>query len=171
MKKITKKISIVNGHPREVSFCDDLVEKYIEGARDHAAEIKILDLKDLALEPRLKYDWNRNHNSKPTSQDLERAKEFIAWSDHMVFAYPAYWAMPPALVALFIEMVIVSGFAFKYHKPMFHLIAQWDRLLKGRTATILSTMDAPPWGGPAARTAAPRAGVARFCLKAGATGV
>jgi len=138
------KILIIKSHPREVSFCNDLVDRYIAGAKNNDAEIEILDLKDLALEPWLKYDWGRNHNSIPTSEDLERAKKLIMWSERMVFAYPTYWAMPPAMLALFIEMVVVSGFAFKFHKPAFDMIPQWDRLLKGRTATILSTMDSPP---------------------------
>jgi NAD(P)H dehydrogenase (quinone) len=123
-----KRMLIIKCHPREVCFCNDLVARYIAGAKDNAAEIKILDLKDLELEPWLKYDWGRNHNSIPTSKDLDQAKEFITWSQHSVFAYPTYWAMPPALLALFIEMVIVSGFAFKYHKPIFDMIPQWDRL-------------------------------------------
>jgi NAD(P)H dehydrogenase (quinone) len=123
-----KRMLIIKCHPREVCFCNDLVARYIAGAKDNAAEIKILDLKDLELEPWLKYDWGRNHNSIPTSKDLDQAKEFITWSQHIVFAYPTYWAMPPALLALFIEMVIVSGFAFKYHKPIFDMIPQWDRL-------------------------------------------
>lgn len=65
------------------------------GAVENAAEIKTLDLRDLALEPWLKYDWGRNHNSIPSSDDLERSEEFIAWSQYLVFAYPTYWAMPP----------------------------------------------------------------------------
>jgi putative NADPH-quinone reductase len=75
---------------------------------------------------------------------LERSKELIAWSDHIVFAYRTYWSMPPALLTLFIEMVIVSRFAFKCHKPLFGVTPRWDRLLNGRTATLISTMDAPP---------------------------
>jgi NAD(P)H dehydrogenase (quinone) len=139
-----KKILIIKAHPREASFCNGLVEKYIAGAKANDAEIKTLDLRDLELEPWLKYDWSRNHNSLPASEDRERSKELIAWSDHVVFAYPTYWSMPPALLTLFIEMVIVSRFAFKYHKPFFGVTPRWDRLLKGRTATLISTMDAPP---------------------------
>jgi NAD(P)H dehydrogenase (quinone) len=139
-----KKILIIKGHPREDCFCNTLVERYIAGTKANNVEIKILDLRELELEPWLKYDWDRNHNSIPTSEDLERAKKLIAWGDHLVFAYPTYWAMPPALLTLFIEMIIVSGFAFKYHKPLFGGIPQWDRLLRGRTATILPTMDSPP---------------------------
>ena len=51
---------------------------------------------------------------------------------------------PPALLKLFFEAIIISGFALKYHQPILGLIPRWDRLLKGRTATLLSTMDAPP---------------------------
>jgi NAD(P)H dehydrogenase (quinone) len=68
----------------------------------------------------------------------------ITWSEHIVFAYPTYWALPPPLLTLFIDVIITSGFAFKYHKPILGKIPRWDRLLKGRTATILSTMDSPP---------------------------
>lgn len=139
------KILVIKAHPREASFCNALVERYIEGAKLNKAKIETLDLIDLALEPWLKYDWGRNHNSKPTSPDLERSKELIDWSNHISFFYPTYWATPPALLILFIEMVIVSGFAFKYHKPLWHTVPRHDKLLKGRTATIMSTMDSPPF--------------------------
>lgn len=139
-----KKILIIKAHPREASFCNALVERYIAGAQTGKANIETLNLKDLELEPWLKYDWDRNHQSIPTSPDLERSKDLIQWSDHLLFAYPTYWANPPALLTLFIEMIIVSRFAFRYHKPRFGLIPQWDKLLKGRTGTLLSTMDAPP---------------------------
>ena len=45
--------------------------------------------------------------------------------------------MPPALLTLYIEMVIVSRFAFKYHKPLFGVIPRWDRLLRSHRDTDL----------------------------------
>lgn len=69
-----KKILIVKAHPREAGFCNALVEKYIEGARRNGAEIRILDLRDLELEPWLKYDWGHNHDSLPASEDLSGQK-------------------------------------------------------------------------------------------------
>ncbi len=117
MAEHMKKILIIKAHPRESSFCNALIERYVSGAKANDAEIRTLDLRDLELEPWLKYDWSRNHDSLPASEDLERSKELIAWSDHIVFAYPTYWSMPPALLTLFVEMVIVSRFAFKYHNP------------------------------------------------------
>lgn len=112
-----KKILIIKGHPREESFCNALVKKYIEGVEGNNVEIKILNIKDLALEPWLKYDWGKNHDSVPLSEDLKNAKDLIMWSNHLVFAYPTYWAGLPALLKLFLEVIITSGFAFKYHKP------------------------------------------------------
>lgn len=53
--------------------------------------------------------------------------------------------MPPALLTLFIDVIIVSRFAFHYHKPLLRKIPRWERLLTDRTATILSTMDSPPF--------------------------
>lgn len=139
-----KKILVIKGHPREESYCNALVEKYIEGAKTSDAEVRTLDLRELALEPWLKYDWSRNHVSLPDSPDLDRSKELITWAEHIVFVYPTYWAGPPALVKLFLEMVITAHFAFKYQKPFLGKIPHWNMLLKGRTATIISTMDAPP---------------------------
>ncbi|MDE2079011.1 MAG: NAD(P)H-dependent oxidoreductase [Patescibacteria group bacterium] len=139
-----KKILVIKAHPREESFCNALVARYIDGAKASGAEVKVLNLRELELEPWLKYEWGGGHDSLPDSDDLEHAKELIEWSEHIMFAYPIYWAMPPALLTLFIELVTASGFAFKYRKPLFGIIPRWDKLLAGRTASVISTMDAPP---------------------------
>jgi putative NADPH-quinone reductase len=46
----------------------------------------------------------------------------------------------PALQKGFIDRVILPGFAFKYHEGKL----LWDKLLKGRSARLLVTMDTPP---------------------------
>lgn len=139
-----KNILIIKAHPREESFCNQLVAQYVNGANQNESKIEVLNLHDLELEPWLKYTWDVNHDSIPDSEDLRKSKELILWADHILFAYPTYWAAPPALLKLFIELIIISHFAFKYHKPYFGKIPHVEKLLKGRTASILSTMDAPP---------------------------
>ena len=143
-----KRILIINAHPRKEGFQNTLVEEYIKGTEINNAEIKILNLRDLELEPFLKYSWDLNHDSIPMNDDLINAQEIVKWSEHIVFAYPVFWATPPALLKVFIEAIIVSKFAFRYHKPkkiIFGKIPIWDKLLKGRTASIIATMDAPPF--------------------------
>lgn len=143
-----KKILVINGHPRKDGLCNILVHHYIEGAKSKKAEVKFLDLRELNLEPWLKYGWDANHDSIPMSEDLIRAQELISWCHHIVFAFPTYWSAPPALLKLFLEVIIVSKFAFKYHKPrkiFWGKAPVWDKLLKGKTASIISTMDTYPF--------------------------
>jgi putative NADPH-quinone reductase len=47
----------------------------------------------------------------------------------------------PALLKGFIDRVFLPGFAFKYREGS----RFWDRLLSGRSAHLLVTMDTPPW--------------------------
>jgi putative NADPH-quinone reductase len=73
--------------------------------------------------------------------DLVQAQEDILWANHLVFVYPNWWGTMPALLKGFLDRVLLPGFAFKYHRddPF------WDRLLTGRTAHLIVTMDTPPW--------------------------
>jgi putative NADPH-quinone reductase len=58
-----------------------------------------------------------------------------------VFVYPNWWSTYPALLKGFIDRVFLPNFAFKYHeKGPF-----WDKLLKGKTAQLIVTMDTPSW--------------------------
>ncbi|WP_409423079.1 NAD(P)H-dependent oxidoreductase [Pseudaeromonas sp. ZJS20] len=59
----------------------------------------------------------------------------------MVWVYPTWWGGPPALIKGFIDRVLLPGFAFQYHAQD----PQWDRLLAGRSAQLIVTMESPPW--------------------------
>ena len=65
----------------------------------------------------------------------------ISEATHLVFVYPTWWGTYPALLKGFIDRVFLPGYAFKYHKddPF------WDKLLKGKTARLIVTMDSPKW--------------------------
>jgi putative NADPH-quinone reductase len=65
----------------------------------------------------------------------------IAWAQHLVWVYPIWWGGLPALLKGFLDRIFLPGFAFKYRANS----VLWDRLLTGRTAELLVTMDTPPW--------------------------
>ena len=140
----SRRVLIIKGHPRVDSLCNALADEYAKGAESNDAEVRVLSLPQMELAPWLTFDWSTNHHSIPTSPELESAREMIKWSEHLLFAYPIYWAAPPALLKLFIEVIIVSGFAFKFNERKFGVIPEWDRLLSGRSASLLCTLDAPP---------------------------
>jgi NAD(P)H dehydrogenase (quinone) len=135
-------ILLINAHTRENSFCSALAKAYADGAISSGHDLKLLNLRDLNLEKYLRYGHDKRYEPEG---DILNAQELIRWSDLLVFVYPTWWAGLPALLRLFFEMVFSPGFAFKYHDRMGKKIVSWDKLLKGKTARIISTMDAPPW--------------------------
>lgn len=135
-------ILLINAHIRENSFCSALAKAYSDGAISSGHDLKTLNLRDLELEKYLQYGHDKRYEPEG---DILKAQELISWSDHLVFVYPTWWAGLPALLKLFFEMVFSPDFAFKYRDRMGKKIVSWDKLLKGKTARIISTMDAPPW--------------------------
>ncbi len=55
--------------------------------------------------------------------------------------HPVWWGGLPALTKGFIDRLFLPGFAFKYRENS----SFWDKLLKGKTAHIINTLDQPGW--------------------------
>jgi putative NADPH-quinone reductase len=136
-----KKILVILGHPRSDSLSHALGRAYAGGA-SQTAEVRIVEL--CQLEFALTYPTRTAYDNKvqgTLEPDLQKAQADLHWADHLVFAYPQWWGGVPALLKGFIERVFLPGFAFKYRKD-----SPWqDPLLKGKTARLLVTMDAPGW--------------------------
>lgn len=133
-----KQILVVLGHPRVDSLCGALAQHYIDGARAAGHEVRVLRLAELRFDPILHGGYQ---GSQPLEPDLAAAREAITAAQHLVWVYPLWWGGMPALVKGFIDRVFLPGFAFKYRQGS----PFWDRLLTGRSAEVLVTMDSPPW--------------------------
>lgn len=133
------KVLVILGHPRRDSFCGALAEAYAEGARTAGLAVERLDLADLAFDPHVRVSSPRDQALEP---DLVKAQALIRWADHLVFVYPAWWGTMPALLKGFLDRSLTPGFAFEadHEHP-----ARWTKLLEGRSAHLLVTMDTPPW--------------------------
>jgi len=73
---------------------------------------------------------------------LLELQEEIRWAEHVVMAFPVWWGVPPALMKGFFDRAFVPGFAYKYSSPT--AIMQ-EKLLSGRSARVICTMDSPTW--------------------------
>lgn len=131
-----KKILIIQANPMKLSYGHQLAEAYAKGAEESGAHVTFLDLSDLNFELNLKDGYSKVQELEP---DLVHAQELIKEADHLVFVYPTWWSSFPALLKGFIDRVFLPGFAFKYRNGS----SLWDKLLKGKTARIIITMDAP----------------------------
>jgi len=132
------KILILNAHPRKDSFCRALAGSYAKGAKESGAEVRLVNVIDLDFDPILK---GKNTQSTDLEPDILEIQKEISLADHLVFIYPNWWGTYPALLKGFFDRVFTSGFAFKYSKNR----SMPEKLLKGKSARIIVTMDTPLW--------------------------
>ncbi|RON65004.1 NAD(P)H-dependent oxidoreductase [Pseudomonas fluorescens] len=133
-----KRILLILGHPSSESLCGALAERYAESALAAGHEVRQLRLGELVFDPVLRAGF---HQIQALEDDLSAAQSDILWAEHLTLVYPIWWGGIPALLKGFFDRVLLPGFAFKYRKGK----AFPDKLLKGRTAHLLVTMDTPPW--------------------------
>lgn len=135
---MSKKILIINGHPNKDSFNFGIAEAYKMGAESSNAEIKEIIISELNFNPNLKYGYQKRTELEP---DLIESWEKIKWADHLVWIHPVWWGGLPAIMKGFIDRLFLPNFAFAYRENSIF----WDKLLKGKTAHIITTLDQPSW--------------------------
>lgn len=135
---MSKKILIINGHPNKASFNFGLAEAYKKGTSDSGAEVKEIVIAELDFNPNLQFGYQKRTELEP---DLLEAWEKIKWADHLVWIHPVWWGGLPAITKGFIDRLFLPGFAFQYRENS----SLWDKLLKGKTAHIITTLDQPGW--------------------------
>ncbi len=133
-----KKILVILGHPNSDSYCSALSNAYIAGAKSNGSEVREIKVGELKFDPVLWKGYNEIQELEP---DLIKAQELILWADHIAFIYPNWWGAMPAILKGFIDRTFIPGFAFKFRENS----RFWDKLLVGRTAELLVTMDTPSW--------------------------
>ncbi|WP_406796453.1 MULTISPECIES: NAD(P)H-dependent oxidoreductase [Brevibacillus] len=131
-------ILVIIGHPDPESYCSALAHAYMKGAAGKAAQIRTIDLSQIAFDPNLKYGYRKRTELE---DDLKEAQDLIRWADHLVIVYPTWWGTMPAILKGFFDRVLLSGFAYKYREGS----SLWDKLLTGKTAHVIVTMDFPSW--------------------------
>lgn len=132
-----KKIAVVLGHPDTGAFCGALAEAYLAGARQSGHDVTLLPLAEMAFDPVLRQGFRGN---QPLEGDLAHAQQVLQAAEHSVWVYPNWWGGQPALLKGFIDRAFLPGFAFQYTQGPLP-----QKLLKGRSAHVIMTLDTPIW--------------------------
>ena len=130
-------VLIILGHPRNDSFCGAMAAAYQKGAEIAGATVRYTSLADVQFNPNVIVPEPQDQPDEP---DIVQARKDILWADHLVFVYPVWWGMMPALLKGFLDRVLVPGFAF-------YEVAEnnYKKLLTGKTAQLILAMDTPTW--------------------------
>lgn len=131
-------VLVIDCHPDEESYIRVLAERYYEQSLAAGCKTRMIALRDLEFQPNLIHGYRK---PLPLEPDLVKAQEEIKNAQHIVLLYPNWWGTYPALLKGFIDRTFLPGFAFKYRKGTVY----WDKLLKGRSARLIVTMDTPGW--------------------------
>jgi len=132
--KLAKRILVIMGHPDKDSFCSSLADAYVKGAEETGAEIKRINIGDLNFDPNLRKGYKIDQKLE---LDLVKAQGHIKWADHIVWVFPVWWSMYPAMMKGFIDRIFIPGFAFKFIKGK----KLWERYLTGKSCRLIITMD------------------------------
>ncbi len=132
------KVLVILAHPSQNSFCHALAETYQKSAQETGHDVQFIALSNLQFDPILHEAYQTIQTLEP---DLIAAQQAIQWAEHLVFIYPIWWGGVPALLKGFIDRIFLPNFAFKYRPNSI----MWDKLLTGRSAHLITTMDTPPW--------------------------
>jgi len=134
-KQVKRRIAIIQGHPDESGkhFCDALAQAYAAGARGEGHEVQMITVARLDF-PLLR---TQEEFRGEVPESIRDAQAIIQWADHLVFIYPLWLGMLPALLKGFLEQVFREGFAMQFTR------SGWKRLLKGKSARIVVTMGMP----------------------------
>ena len=144
------KVVIVFNHPYDGSFCNAILQSVIAGLQQagHEADLIHLDkdkfnpvmsADDLKRFTQMKYNAQSGEYAQPSNdlQVLDYKKRLEA-ADHLVFIFPIWWELMPALTKGFIDRVIFPGIAYKYEKAN-KMVAR----LPVKSITLITTMNTP----------------------------
>jgi len=131
-------ILVIDGNPKPNSFCEALATSYLLGASNAGATVQLLRLSHLHFDANLAFGYDER---QPLEPDLLDVQIQLAVATHIVVVTPVWWGGLPARLKGLFDRVLLPGFAFRYEKGN----ALPTRLLSGRTARLIVTMDSPVW--------------------------
>lgn len=137
MARDSMNVLVLDGHPDDDRLIGSLLDEYVRALPETAIVTRIY-VRDLEFDPVLHKGFKEPQPLEPAVRDFAEALEA---ADHLVVGFPLWWGAEPALLKGLLDRALLPGFAFRYHPndPM------WDRLLAGRSADVIVTMDTPPW--------------------------
>lgn len=133
-------ILIIFAHPDNKNSTNaKVLRKFIEGLDKEKHTYEVLDLYELKFNPLLSDELLE----RKVNPDVLWYQEKIKKADMLVFISPTWWYGEPAILKGFFDRVLTSRFAFVYGKIFSFTYPK--RLLKGKKAIYIKTMNSPWW--------------------------
>ena len=132
---------VVFNHPYEGSYCNAILNSVQSGLGKAGHEIDIIHLDNDKFNPVMTAEdllafRNRKSIDAKAIEYVRRVKA----ADHLVFIFPIWWELMPALMKGFIDKVIFPGETYDYTSSGYGMVT----LMKDvKSVTVITTMNTP----------------------------
>jgi putative NADPH-quinone reductase len=132
------KTVVVFNHPYDKSYCNAILNSVTTGLLKGNHEVDLIHLDKENFNPVMTSDDLKGFvNRKPVDPKVIEYKSRLEKADHLVFIFPVWWELMPALTKGFIDKVIFPGVAYDY-KPNGFMVKKFKNL---RSVTMITTMN------------------------------
>ncbi|ODS73155.1 MAG: NADPH:quinone reductase [Cytophagaceae bacterium SCN 52-12] len=132
---------IVFNHPYEGSFCNAILSAVTAGLQKGNHEVDLMHLDNDGFNPVMsKADLKAFVAHQPADPQVIGYNERLKKADHLVFIFPIWWDIMPAMTKGFIDRVLFPGVVYDHHPRGFGLVPLLKNL---ESITIITTMNKP----------------------------
>lgn len=135
------KVAIVFNHPYAGSYCNAILNAVIKGLTIAQHEVDLIHLDNDGFNPVMTAaDLKAFKDRKPIDPKVIEYKQRLDNADHLVFIFPIWWELMPALTKGFIDKVIFPGVAYDYTPSGYGMTPLFKNL---KSITVITTMNTP----------------------------
>jgi putative NADPH-quinone reductase len=133
--------AIVFNHPHEGSFGNAILNAVIKGLKSANNVVDLIHLDNDGFNPVMsKADLKGLVEHKPVDPQVIDYNRRLEKADHLIFIFPIWWDLMPAMTKGFIDRVLTPGVVYDHHPRGFGLVPLLKNL-KG--VTVITTMNKP----------------------------
>jgi putative NADPH-quinone reductase len=138
-KTVKMRVAIVFNHPYGGSYCSAILDAITKGLQTAGHEIDLIHLDHEGFNPVMtEADLAAFKNRKPIDPKVIEYKQRLDRADHLVFIFPIWWELMPALAKGFIDKVIFPGVAYDYTSKGYGMIPLFKNI---KSVTVITTMN------------------------------
>lgn len=135
------KVVIVFNHPYDGSYCNAILNSVTNGLQRANHQMDIIHLDKEGFNPVMTAsDLKAFVDRQPIDPKVIEYKKRLEEADHLVFIFPIWWELMPAMTKGFIDKVIFPGAAYDYTKSGYGMIPLFTGI---KSVTVITTMNTP----------------------------
>jgi NAD(P)H dehydrogenase (quinone) len=135
------KTVIVFNHPYEGSFCNAILNSVMKGLQKANWEVDLIHLDKEEFNPVMtSQDLKAFIERKPVDPKVIEYKQRLEQADQLIFIFPIWWELMPAMTKGFIDKVIFPGVAYDYKENGYGMIPLFKNM---KSVTVITTMNTP----------------------------